>query len=336
VPENTRSEETIHLNAFLKRRDDHIRKYWKSDIKPILRSAENDIIQRIKSTGTTDWQLSRLQAISESLSQVIGTFSARYEDAIVRGDALAAEDAARYIDLVAKDGGLNVPQVPYNVSRTIEMYGPISRQMAQNFSGDMLNIVKSEVSLGLASGESTDFVAKRIQDKFGIDSIRRSKLEDQKEALAKKLRGHRISEKQYIKKVKRINNFLEQGSMMSYARAQRIARTEMLTASSFTQNERANQIAEIDPNTYKGWSNAHKPDARETHLAAEKKYMNTPIPLDEDFVVGGFKCSYPRDPRLPAKERVNCACTMVIVNRSRRGELEEVFDDRENTIPDKK
>lgn len=102
-------------------------------------------------------------------------------------------------------------------------------------------------------------------------------------------------------------------SDMSYARAERIATTEMMRAMSMTQNSRAKEIAAQNNTVRKAWISSHKPEARVDHLAVEAQTLNNPIPVDQDFNVAGEKAQFPRDPRLSAKQTVHCGCTQVMV-----------------------
>lgn len=105
-------------------------------------------------------------------------------------------------------------------------------------------------------------------------------------------------------------------SDMSYARAERIAQTEMLRSASLTQQLRAEQVKANNPKLKKSWISMHKPNARQTHIAVETATKETPIPVDEQFYVDGEYAMYPRDPSLSARNTVNCACTLVYTNEA--------------------
>lgn len=67
----------------------------------------------------------------------------------------------------------------------------------------------------------------------------------------------------------------------------------------------------------KRWLNAHLPDARESHLEAERRYSRDgdigPIPIDRLFKVAGQTALFPRDPSLTAAESVHCHCRSITV-----------------------
>ncbi len=105
-------------------------------------------------------------------------------------------------------------------------------------------------------------------------------------------------------------------SNMSFARAERITRTEMLRASSIAEHSRGLEIAELNPDARKVWLWSHKPDGRSTHAAAEQRYTTNPIPIKQKFVVGGETGLFPRDYSFSAKNTVSCGCGVTYVNKS--------------------
>ena len=88
-------------------------------------------------------------------------------------------------------------------------------------------------------------------------------------------------------------------------RARTTAITEVLTASSRAQWESYQQSPAV---TGKKWkhSGAQKINPRKAHVDLD----GTVIAVDEKFDVNGHEADYPRDPSLPAGERVNCHCAM--------------------------
>jgi hypothetical protein len=105
-------------------------------------------------------------------------------------------------------------------------------------------------------------------------------------------------------------------STVSYARAERIARTEMLRASSIAQHARNQEILALNPGVRKSWIWSHKPDGRPTHAAAEERYTANPISINKNFSVGGEQGLYPRAYTFSARNTVNCGCTSVNINKN--------------------
>jgi hypothetical protein len=88
-------------------------------------------------------------------------------------------------------------------------------------------------------------------------------------------------------------------------RARTTAITEILTASSRSQWEAYTQSPAV---THKVWkhSGSKKNNPRKEHQDLD----GTEIKVDDKFEVNGHEADYPRDPSLPASERVNCHCAM--------------------------
>lgn len=64
---------------------------------------------------------------------------------------------------------------------------------------------------------------------------------------------------------------------------------------------------------YKAWISSHGPNVRPAHEAAEVRYGNDPIPVDEPFIVGGEALMFPGDPNGSAGNVINCQCVQIAV-----------------------
>lgn len=94
---------------------------------------------------------------------------------------------------------------------------------------------------------------------------------------------------------------------LSAPRARTIARTEVISASN------AGSLAMVELGGFtgkKGWLATEDERTRPTHRQAEDDYHDSPIPLGDAFVVGGFPLHFPGDPTGPPEEIINCRCTM--------------------------
>jgi hypothetical protein len=89
------------------------------------------------------------------------------------------------------------------------------------------------------------------------------------------------------------------------ARARTTAITEILTASSRSQWEAYQQSPTVTGKTWRH-SGGKKNNPRPKHVALD----GTTVPVDDKFDVNGHEADYPRDPSLPASERVNCHCAL--------------------------
>jgi len=61
----------------------------------------------------------------------------------------------------------------------------------------------------------------------------------------------------------------------------------------------------------KGWLHGGSSEPRPEHLAAQSKYLASPIGLDEKFEINGHLCDAPGDAELPVGETANCTCMVV-------------------------
>lgn len=95
----------------------------------------------------------------------------------------------------------------------------------------------------------------------------------------------------------------ERWSEISFVRAERIARTETITASNLgsLQGAQATGLA-----LQKVWIPTFDSRTRDAHLNVQPRQIG----MKQDWTVGGFPAQYPGDPKLPAGERINCRCTL--------------------------
>ena len=98
--------------------------------------------------------------------------------------------------------------------------------------------------------------------------------------------------------------------------ARRIAMTETSAAYGFSRHE-AMTDAGVE---YKGWLSSHGPTVREAHAAAEEQYGDSPIPLDEPFIVDGEELMYPGDDAGSPSNVINCHCIQIAVAKPEENE----------------
>lgn len=96
----------------------------------------------------------------------------------------------------------------------------------------------------------------------------------------------------------------ETGGEIARGRAETIARTESLTAASVGADEAAKSTGlQLD----KRWVATEDMRTRPSHAIANDELRA----MDALFDVGGAKLRFPRDPNGPAKEVINCRCTVL-------------------------
>ena len=93
-------------------------------------------------------------------------------------------------------------------------------------------------------------------------------------------------------------------------RARTVARTEVVGAYNGGLYDAFSALVAADPETkwVKRWLATEDQRTRPDHREADGQV----VPWGETFDVGGFAMLYPHDPTAPAKEVVNCRCTMLL------------------------
>ena len=111
----------------------------------------------------------------------------------------------------------------------------------------------------------------------------------------------------HIMGIRDIPGFREFGTTGITAKAERIVRTEMMTAQNMGYWEALQTAGETFPDLLKVWMATGDMRTRDDHLDAHSQQRK----WDEDFVVGGETCVGPHDPSLSPRNRINCRCRSV-------------------------
>jgi uncharacterized protein with gpF-like domain len=93
-------------------------------------------------------------------------------------------------------------------------------------------------------------------------------------------------------------------------RASSIAATEAATAVGAGQDASREVLQKAGVVVYKEWMSMGDNRVRDTHRQAHGQRVE----VGDDFVVGGYTCSYPGDPNLPPSERCGCRCVSIGVS----------------------
>ena len=258
--------------AFLKSRNVLANRECKNKIRPLIKDAENDILQRLRSNTISQWEVNNLNNILANIMNVVERLDNEFSVQQQISNIILGDHASKFIgkNLRAINSPIQIGS-PLLTDETLQAITILDDFFINNYTNDMRKILTGEISLGIINNKTINEVTQSIQGKF-------------------------------------------ESSMMSYARARRIANTEMLRASSASQNISAQQAFIIDPTLKKAWINSHRPEARITHIQVESQTTANPIPVDQEFNVDGEKAMFPRDPKLSAKNTVDCGCTFVILS----------------------
>lgn len=303
------------VNAYIKRRDKMVNTVWRKDMLPLLKSTENAIKQTLLRQSLTDWHIEHLRELLNQIRTIIERTRVEFTAALARGQERIAIFSGASVDVEAKVAGLLTPGAPILSGEVLSAIEPLTRVFADIWPDIVAKQVGGEVSLGLVNQLTPHEVAENLADKFGNTSERIKKLKQEQKELGKRLARGDISKAKYERRIRIVNKELAKGSPMSFARAERIARTEMNRAASIARESRQMEVGEMNPDARRIWLDAHKPGARATHLATESASKNNPVAVDQPFNVSGYEAMYPLDPILPPKESVHCACVVTLITQ---------------------
>lgn len=175
---------------------------------------------------------------------------------------------------------------------------PVTRAVLQSAGDELMEEIGKNDPWKMPPQDAVKFIASR--DKFikGVGDTARSQLNTALKEGSEK--GESI--KEITDRVRGVFNNL------SRYEARRIAMTETGIAYNFAR-DKAMTDAGIE---YKAWITSHGLNVRESHRQAEEDYgPESPIPIDEPFVVDGEELMYPGDPSGSPGNVINCQCIQV-------------------------
>jgi hypothetical protein len=162
-------------------------------------------------------------------------------------------------------------------------------------SSQIMDAVDKDVSFSVLSGRTTNWIESWSKDLADLMKLNTHQaLEDELKKVIEN--GGSVADAEIA--IKDLPQF-------DRKRARTTAITEILTASSRSQWEAYMQSPAV---THKVWkhSGGKKNNPRKEHEALD----GTEIKVEDQFDVNGNEADFPRDPSLPASERVNCHCAL--------------------------
>lgn len=222
-----------------------------------------------------------LRALQLALEQETARFASDYRQSLIQ----ALDDAwALGIELVPEtlDAlGITLTLAP-QISRTqLEIAQGYTVELVRRISDDLRNRITERIRLGVLGGETIASLQRKIAADLRTEPSRYD---------------HRLGP------------FAIQ--------AERIVRTELQTVFSLANEARQQQLAEQVPGLRKVWLTARDDRVRPAHVTAGNQYAPGgrpgPIPVHQDFIVGGERAKHPKDPRLSPGNRINCRCISML------------------------
>ena len=189
----------------------------------------------------------------------------------------------------------------------------VHQDNAWDLGGKMVDegFAAAKVDVALPMLSDTQLVAVKDYTADLITNMSRQTIE---EVSGHVRRGIVAGENPY-KTMKRIEDVLLRKKKGTFWRAEKIVRTEQGRVFNIANQERMGQARKQLPDLRKQWVTAGDASVRPDHAKAGRDYAPGgnpgPIPIDEDYIVGGVPLSMPSAPGGDPAQVVNCRCQSV-------------------------
>ncbi len=269
---------TTKQRRFIRKQEQLIKRAQKIDdqaIRDMLKLLRQSRIEIAARVAEHEMQISSYPEIKRQVDSQILRFERQYKEILADASERAFVAGQEIVD-----GGLAISEVGKRIAQTIPAIDETVLFTMTDFSADLVTKV---------SAEMRQFINNQVF--FGVQG------------------GLPVNEV-----INNIGTRIDKGVFKSAkARAEAIARTEINRVLSTAQEIRNKQVAEIAPETKKFWLTAGDDRVRDSHKIVGRETREKPIPINEDFNVGGSPASGPHDPRLPAREVINCRCSKILI-----------------------
>lgn len=273
------------------------------DFDPLIKAldgfiakADDDLKDQLADEGfvDADGTVESENSFEDKLTQILEN----EQDAIIGilKDSDSIEDAVQKIlDRLSEDA---------TVRDAMEaVFGEEMSSAVEKLASSYLEMLDSELSIDIMSDRTTDWIKSWSSDladlmhlstKDGLESTLNTALKDGKS-------------------IEKVTSELMDWYGFSRERARKTAITEMLTAHSAAANEAFKQSPSVEKKRWRH-TGAYKNHPRQNHVAMD----GVEVLKGEHFELVGadgntYYPDYPRDPVLPASERVNCHCLLQAV-----------------------
>jgi len=246
----------------------------------LLFDMKKRINARLANEALEGWDLTHLPRLKIAMNQVVSEFQRQYNNAL---NSFTTEAFEKGIELVDEPMRIAYETfaLPELSRQTLGIMQGYSADLVVGVSNDVRRWINSELTLGI-TGEKSPF---QIMQGIG-----------------KKVKGYAW----------------EKGTPMDKAmrRAEVITRTEISRVLNLSTWKRQEQLSENYPETKKYWIQFPSKYPRDVHRsvmnATNPASGGTPIPINQDYIVGTERAKAPHDPRLSAKNVIQCGCRSVI------------------------
>jgi len=248
----------------------------------MLKTYRAHLADELLSAGT-DWRVHQLTELQRSVDQMTTGFESQLT-ADLRAAQLQASEmgAALAVEPLQAAGlrGVFLSPSPAQVNTLLDF----SAELIRSIGNDMRSGINRQLQLAILGERGPVDAMKAVTQVLGIDA-------------------------QYgVWKTRR------DPARGIAARAETIVRTEMNRIYNVSHQAQQTAMAETTPGLLKRWIATPDARTRPSHLAAHRRYMDEPIPVDEPFRVGGWDLMYPGDPGGPAAETISCRCRSITIH----------------------
>lgn len=264
--------------------------YLLTSIAAIVKAEQEDIVESVPDFPGLDKIPDHIEAFEAKVARLLRRQRKYFIDSInefvAKDITLAALLVYLQQDLFAADEFAEAMEGAANEYLTMTI---------SELTSEMMEAIDKDVAFQTLSGRTTSWISEWA---FDLSQLMQ-------------LNTHRAIEDE-LSEVIAAGESIEQASLrikelpqFDRDRARRVAQTEILTASSRSQWEAYKQSPAV---VAKRWrhSGSKNNNPREAHVRMD----GDEVPVDEPFDVNGHEGDYPRDPRLPADERIGCKCVM--------------------------
>lgn len=248
----------------------------------VLKDARSELVDRMLAAAgnNSTYTTTVLQSLLVEVNRIGFEYDARLRRHMTDALRQAWDLGASAIPSSWEAGGIEVRFTLGLDTRLLDVASQISADMIRDVSRQFIDGVTREIRLGVLGAASVQATISKVQ----------AYLATQPQRLTGKL-----------------------GPLVY--QAERIVRTEIMRVYSLADEARRRQAKELVPGLQKYWLATPDKRTRDDHMRAWLRYRpggtEGPIDVKDDFVVGGEKAAYPYDPRLSARNLVNCRCRCV-------------------------
>ena len=255
---------------------DHLESDSLKQVMAFLREARERIASSLASS--TGFDALHLQTIKREIEAVVGELQSKYAAYFDKQIAKAWQTGTDIVELPLRQVGIDVASSLAAVSREqLEVLRGFSADLVKDIAQTGLKKINSEIQLGILGQKSINEVMKGV--------------------------GRSLT---------------SPGVFQSIAvRAEIVTRTELNRVVNMATGRRVVALGKELPGLTKYWDHTTDSRTRASHEAVgietNPDFGGTPIPFDQDFVVGGQRARGPHDPRLTAAEAIQCRCRLGII-----------------------